>query len=363
MNEDGGGSPARGATGQAGPLEGVRVLDLTHYVAGPYCTRVLADQGAAVLRIEPPGGDPLRSWPPFPPGGQEPGLLYTYLNCDKELITLDLSDPAARERVLDLARNSDVVVENFRPGTLDRWGIGWEALHRANPRLVLTSISNFGQTGPYRDYRAWDIVEDALGGLAYIHGADDRQPLTHGNPQAQYRAGVVATSATIAALLNVDDEGEHVDVSIMECIASTLRDTIPQYTFMGAVRRRGGRQGGAGAITRCADGWVIPSAYGADYSLFANFLEAPELGDEKFLTGDGRQTHAAEFRQTMVEVLKRWKTMEFFEGAQTWGFGVGAVISPLQNLDSSQLRERGFFRDIEVSPGQTAPAPKGGIRI
>ena len=353
MNEAHGGSDL--------PLEGVRVLDLSHYVSGPYCTRVMADQGAEVIKIEHSDGDPVRLWPPFPPGGEAPSLLYTYLNYDKELVKLDIATPAGRDRVLELARESDVVVENYRPGTLDGWGIGWEALHQANPKLVLTSISNFGQNGPYRDYKAWDIVEDALGGLAYIHGDPTRSPLTHGNPQAQYRAGVVATSATIAALLNVDDEGEHVDISIMECITATLRDTIPQYTFMGAVRRRG--TGGGGAITRFQDGWVIPSAYGADFGLFANFLEAPELADEKFATGDGRQRNAQELRAAMQNVLTRWTTMGFFEGAQMWGFGVGAVISPLQNLDNSQLKEREFFKEIEVRPGLKSPVPKGGIRI
>lgn len=345
------------------PLAGIRVLDLSHSVSGPYCTRVLADQGASVLRVERPGGDPVRSWPPLLPGGEEPGLLYLYLNHGKELLTLDLAQPEARDRVLDLAREADVVVENFRPGTMDRFGLGWEALHRINPRLVLTSISNFGQDGPYRDYRAWDIVADALGGLAYIHGADDRQPLTHGNPQAQYRAGVQAASATVAALFNLDGEGEHVDVSIMEVVASTLRDTIPQYTFMGGVRRRGGRAGGAGAITRTADGWAIPSAYGADFSLFANFLQAPELADERFQTGDGRQTNATELRAILIDILARWKTMDFFEGAQSWGLGVGAVMTPLQNLQSSQWKERGFLQDIEVAPGKTLPAPRGAISL
>ncbi|MGI8554395.1 MAG: CoA transferase [Dehalococcoidia bacterium] len=186
------------------PLVGVCVLDLTHHVAGPYCTRLLLDYGASVLKVERPGGDPARRLPPFlvSSEGHETSLLFLYLNQGKETLTLDLSSEEGRNRCLELARVADVVVENYRPGTLDRLGLGWESFQAANPRLVLTSISNFGQDGPYRDYRAWDIVADALGGLAYIFGYPDREPLTHANPQAQYRAGVYAASATVAALLH-----------------------------------------------------------------------------------------------------------------------------------------------------------------
>src|SRR3990172_5333261 len=153
------------------PLEGVRVLDLTHYVAGPYSTRLLAEQGASVLKIERPGGDPIRKWPPFFAGADEPSLFYHYLNHGKETLTLDLATPGGRDRVLELAREADVAVENFRPRTLDPFQLGWDVLHSVKPRLTLPSISNFGQYGPYREYRAWDIVADALGGIAYIHGS------------------------------------------------------------------------------------------------------------------------------------------------------------------------------------------------
>ncbi|MFN8557545.1 MAG: CoA transferase [Dehalococcoidia bacterium] len=342
----------------AAPLTGVRVLDLGHYVAGPHCSRILLDQGASVLKIERPGGDPGRRLPPFL--GDDPdsvSLQFLYLNHGKETLTLDLADPAGRARLLELARTADVVVENFRPGTLDRLGVGWEALHAANPRLILTSISNFGQEGPYRDYRAWDIVADAMGGLSYIYGYPDREPLTHGNAQASYRAGVIAASATIAALFNLDDEGEHVDISIMECVTAALRDTVPQYTFMGAVRRRGGGPvGGPGAITAAADGYVIPSTYGAgDWSHFARFMDAPELDDERFATGDGRQRHAKEV--SAMARASRAGRRSTLHRAHDWGIGAGIVLTPEQALTCEQLAERGFFRGIRTDNGRTLPAP------
>jgi crotonobetainyl-CoA:carnitine CoA-transferase CaiB-like acyl-CoA transferase len=203
-----------------------------------------------------------------------------------------------------------------------------------------------------------------MGGLSYIHGLYDRYPLTHGNPQAQYRSGVVAASGTVAALLNLNGEGEHVDISMMEVVCSALRDTVPQYTFMGAVRRRSGRrEGGPGAITPALDGYVIPSAYGGgDWSNFARFLDAPELDDERFATGDGRQLHAAELREIMGRVIARWKMIDFLEGAQAWGLGVGAVMTPKQVMEASHWNERDFFETIETSAGPVT-APRGAIRL
>lgn len=350
-------------TGSNPPLDGVRVLDLTHHVAGPYCTRLLADHGASVLKIERPGGDPARRLPPFVEAGAgaPSSLLFLYLNYGKEVLTLNLGTPAGRDRCLELVQDADVVVENFRPGTLDRFGLGWDVLHRANPSLVLTSISNFGQEGPYRDYRAWDIVADALGGLSYIFGYSGREPLTHANPQAQYRAGVYAASATVAALLNRDDEGEHVDVSIMECVAAALRDTIPQYTFMGAVRRRAASpEGGFAAVTACADGYVIPTTYGAsDWSTFARFMQAPELDQPRFSTGDGRQQHSEELAHLLCQALRSWDKFAFFHEAQAWSIGAGIVLTPDEVVASEQLAARGYFRPLDAGPAGELPAPRG----
>ncbi len=350
------------------PLDGVRVVDLTHYVAGPYCTRLLAAYGASVLKVERPGGDPARRLPPFvdlSDGGRE-SLLFRYLSRGKETLTLDLKDPAGRDRCLELALDADVLVENFRPGTLDRLGLGWEMLHALNPRLILTSISNFGQQGPYRDFKAWDIVADALGGLAYIFGYPDREPLTHPNPQAQYRAGVYAASATVAALLNLDSTGEWVDVSIVECVAAALRDTIPQYTFMGAVRKRSSRpEGGPGTPTACADGYVVLSTYGVgSFDAIARLLQAPELGDERFATGEGRERHAAELRALMQEALARWSKWDFFHESQAWGFGAGIVLTPEEIAASEQLAARGFFHPLELEPGRRSlPAPDRPVEL
>ena len=346
------------------PLDGIRVLEFTHYVAGPYCGRLLADYGATVLKVEPPNGDPGRYLPPKLQleSGAEQSLLYLYLNHGKELLTLDLTRSDGAAQALDLACAADVVIENFRPGALAKHGLGWETLQRLNPGLILTSISNCGQSGPYRDYRAWDIVADALGGLSYIFGYSDREPLTHPNPQAQYRAGTCAAAASTAALFarELSGLGEWVDISIMECIASALRDTIPQYTYMGAVRRRGAiPDGGFGAITACANGYVIPTAFGAaNWETFARFLDAPEMQDERFATGDGRMRHATDLATLLRQRLAGWDKFEFFHRSQEWGIGAGIVLTPSEVAASEQLAARGRLSPLELEDGTELAAPR-----
>jgi crotonobetainyl-CoA:carnitine CoA-transferase CaiB-like acyl-CoA transferase len=163
------------------PLEGV--LDLTRHTVGPFATRVLGDYGADIVKIEPPEGDPARWLPPF--AGDEPGLersgTFLFLNTNKRSVVLDLKTDAGREQLLQLARTADALVENFRPGTLDRLGIGYEVLSRANPRIVVTSISNFGQDGPYRDWEGTDLTLYAMGGPMIASGDIDHEPVKVGD--------------------------------------------------------------------------------------------------------------------------------------------------------------------------------------
>ena len=224
-------------------LERLKVLDLTHHIAGPYCTKLLGDFGADVTKVErPESGDPARGMGPF--AGDDPhpdkSLSFLYLNTNKRSITLNLKSGAGRSILKRLASGVDVIVENFRPRTLPGLGLSYEELSSGHPSLVMVSISNFGQTGPYRDYEASDIVEYALGGLQYIFGSNDREPLKHAYNQAQYKAGVNAASAALIAYFHsmMTGDGQWVDISIQESIASGLRDATSAYTYSGAVRWR-----------------------------------------------------------------------------------------------------------------------------
>ena len=172
-------------------LHGVKVLDLTHHIAGPYCTKLLSDFGAQVIKIERRGGDPAREMPPFYHDEKHPekSLLFLYLNTAKRSVTLNLKSDRGIHILRELAKDADILVENFSPRVMPSLELDFPILQALNPALVMVSISNFGQTGPYRDYKATDMVEYALGGLMYIFGSYDREPLKHALHQAQFKAG------------------------------------------------------------------------------------------------------------------------------------------------------------------------------
>lgn len=253
------------------PLAGVRVVDFTHHVAGPYCTRLLAEYGADVIKVERPGtGDPSRRAGPFVRDDPhvEGSLLQLHLNVAKRGITLDLKTAAGVEIAKKLAARAQVVVENFRPGTMDRLGLGYGELRALNSSLVMTSISNFGQTGPYRDYAASEIVAYAMGGPMQSTGHASREPLKLAGNIAQYQAGSVAAFATMAALLRAEatGESEHNDVSIYETqMGSRDRRTVQltAYQYTGDVIHRAPTAVSLGAGVRpTSDGYIMLAAYG-----------------------------------------------------------------------------------------------------
>ena len=208
-------------------LADVRVLDLTHYISGPYCTKLLADYGADVLKIERPNsGDGSRRMGPFPKDEPDPEKsgLFLHLNTNKKSITLDLKSAETKAIVFRLVETVDIVVESFRPGTMESLGLGYEALKSAKPDIVLTSITNFGQTGPYRDYMLTDAMAYGMGGEMYSTGIADREPVKLAENVVLYQAGAVASVATMGALFasRMQAIGQHVDVSIMETQVGTI---------------------------------------------------------------------------------------------------------------------------------------------
>src|SRR5262245_21472714 len=206
-----------------GALEGVRVLDLTQGIAGPFATKQLADHGAEVLKLERPGGgDPMRRAGPFPADRPDPERsgLFLYLNANKRSAVLDLRDPAGAEALRALARGADLLVASFRPGTLERLGLGHSALAAENPRLCTLSLSNFGQTGPYRDWELTEIVGFALAGPMYQTGLPGREPLVYAEYATQTFAGLSLASIALAVLIGARASGRgcRVDLSIAEAM-------------------------------------------------------------------------------------------------------------------------------------------------
>ena len=191
------------------PLDGLRIVDLTQEAMGPFCTRLLADYGAEVIKIEPPAGDPARALPPFAadtPGPERSGT-FLFLNTNKRSVVLDLERPADRERLLDLVAGADAVVESFAPGTLDALGLGYDRLAAVNPRVVLTSITHFGQDGPYRDWQATDLTVYAMGGPMLTTGHIDHEPIRVAGRMASYQVGYMAALATAVGLHAAEARG------------------------------------------------------------------------------------------------------------------------------------------------------------
>lgn len=338
-----------------GALEGVKVLDLTHHVAGPYCTKLMADFGAEVVKVERPGGDPARRIPPFyhDETGPDKSLLFIYLNTNKQGITLNLKTGRGSEIFKELAQDSDILVENYAPRVLPSLGLDYDSLRSINPSLVMVSISNFGQTGPYRDYKANDIVEYALGGLMYIFGSHHREPLKHALHQAQFKAGTNAASAALMALYHqrLAGEGQHVDISVQESIASGLRDVVNNYTNTGAVRRRQpNHSGDLTRIRQTSDGHILPNpGIGAalNWNSVVDFLEAPELDDDKFSTPSARLANAEELGEILDRIFRTKSKFDVFFAAHQKRFIYGVVQSPEEVLADEQFQHRCYFVEID----------------
>ncbi len=350
----------------AAALEGIKALDLTHHVAGPYCAKLMADFGAEVTKIERPGsGDPARAMPPFADDDPHPdkSLPFLYLNTNKRSVTLNLKSDTGRSLLRRMARSADIVLENFRPRTLPAMGITYESLSRHNTGLIMVSISNFGQTGPYRDYEATDIVEYALSGIQYIFGSNEREPLKHAFNQAQYKAGTNAASAALIALYHrmMTGEGQWIDISIQESIATGLRDTTSAYTYTGAVKWRQPRE--AGEIPRApvatSDGHVVPIAFGGpNWKTIVEFLDSDELADQKFSTPELRIRNSAELDRIVTKTFAAREKFDLFHRAnRIRGLIYGVVQDASELRENPQYIHRRYFTKVSHPVAGTAEIP------
>ena len=283
----------------------------------------------------------------------EDGAWHLYLNASKRSIGLDIKTDEGRETLLQLAAQADVLVENFAPGTLGRLGLGYEKLRQANPALVVTSISNFGQTGPYRDWKAAEVNLYAMGGLMNITGEPDREPLKEGVPLAQLGAGQNAFVATMAALMYAEEtgEGQQVDISIAEYATNILENALMQYSYSGQEYTRVGNRGygrAAWGIYPCRDGFVGIIA-GPDHRWpeVARIMEREELADPRFASRRGRQDNADEVDALMLPWLIEHDKVDIFKAGQDSGLGFSFVATMEDILEMEQLLARDYFVELE----------------
>jgi crotonobetainyl-CoA:carnitine CoA-transferase CaiB-like acyl-CoA transferase len=334
-------------------LGDLRVLDLAGPI-GIYCTKQLADLGADVIKIEPPGGDPTRSLGPFYHNKVHPekSLYWFQFNTNKKSITLNIASPKGKGIFKKLVKTADIIVESFPPGYLDSLGLGYPVLKKLNPRLIMTSITPFGQTGPYKDFKASDLIGLALGGFLFICGWEDEPPSRVGGSQAYHIASIHATTATLIALYHRDitGEGQHIDVSMQQCVAHSLQWVPQMYDLQKRIMVRSGRLGVP--LQECKDGWTNFIAL-FDWNLLVDWLKsgggAADLDDDKFKDMDYQIR--PEVRQHITEVTdaftkshdKRWVCEE--------GQNRGVIAIPCNNakdvVENPQLVLRNYFVDVE----------------
>lgn len=350
-------------------LSDVRVIDCSQGIAGPYATKLLADAGASVIKVEPPQGDYARRLGPFPGDRPDPDAsgLYLHLNTGKRGLTLDVAVPSGRVVLKKLLANADVFVCGERTSTLRDWGLTYDDLKPLFPDLVVAQVSPFGATGPYADYDGNSLTAMAMSTIMYNTGAPDREPLATGGEPGEYIAGVQLWVGILAALENRDrySGGDHVDVSMAEAAAAADEYNAAMYAFQGAIRRRYFSRhifGYPNDIMACADGHVvvIPGAAGFPSPLqpdtvspMALLLENPDLDKDPLFQQMGeRMIRWQDFEGLIAPYLSRHAAMEIVMTAQALRLPFAFVPTAADLLADEHLAERQFFARV--------PNPKDG---
>ncbi|HEX6989733.1 MAG TPA: CaiB/BaiF CoA-transferase family protein [Bacillota bacterium] len=341
------------ARSRPGPLAGLKVLDLSRVLSGPYCSMMLADLGADVIKVERPGsGDDTRAWgPPFVNGE---AAYFLSINRNKRSITVDLKQERGLEIIHRLARQADVVLENFRPGTADKIGVGYEQLRRINPRIVYCSISGFGQDGPYRDKPGYDALAQAMGGIMGVTGTEDGPPVRAGVAIADIGAGMWAAFSILAALRHRDrtGEGQYIDVSLLEGQIAWLTYVAGNYFATG----RDGRKYGSAhpnivpyQAFETADGHVMICV--GNESLWRRFCEAAGcsdlVDDPRYATNSDRVQHREELLAVLEERVRRRTTAEWIALLDEAGVPSGPIYRLSELFADPHVLHRRMKVDLE----------------
>ena len=341
-----------------GPLDAVRVLDISRFIAGPYCAMLLGDMGADVIKVEPPGrGENSRTFAPFIEGES----LYTMVfNRNKRSLTLDLRTEAGKALFRELLGRADVLVENFVPGTLEQMGFDWETLQAVNPRLILTRISGFGQTGPLSRKPCFDVIAQTMSGLMEITGDPDGRPTMAGTYVVDYSTGLYATIGTLGALQARDrtGTGQVVDVALLDSAMSMLMTAIPEHLLLGRTMTRRGNRDRYGAPANTfptRDGeWVHLACAGEPmFRALMQKMGSPELADDpRFTSNDARMANV----EALEAYLCGWTTTltaaELLAVLQEIGVPSAKVAHVAELVESPQVAHRGQILSM--------PHPKAG---
>ena len=355
-------------------LDGLRVLEIAEGISGPYCGKFFAGLGAEVVKIEPPQGDASRKVGPFPKDTPNPEAsgLFLYLNTGKKSVALDMTKEHDKACILDIARSSDVVIENHPPGWLASHGLGYEEVAHANPRLVMVSITAFGQYGPYRDFLGTDMVVHALSGELYLAGRPEREPLKKGGNLAEYHGGLNGYLGVMNALLarETTGRGQYVVVSLLEGATSVIGMAVKRWVYSQRVDMRRGADGHPwpNGIWPVTDGYILAySRPSVDWwSLFVKMMVGegvPEFEDSRFASAEGRAEHVEELDGHFQSWLSGQTKEEVYHLAQKHGLPFGYVATAPDLLASPQLKSREFYVDIEHPIAGKLPYPAAPFEL
>ncbi len=290
-----------------GPLTDVRLVELGQLIAGPFCGQLMADMGADVIKVEPPGkGDPMRVW-----GRGDFPLWWKVCSRNKRCVTANLREAEGQALVRELIGQADMVLENFRPGTMERWGLGYDTLSKDNPGLIMIRVSGYGQTGPYASRAGYAAVGEAMGGMRYLCGDPDHQPSRAGLSIGDTLAATFACNGALAALHHRErtGEGQVIDASIYEAVLNVMEATIPEYTVSNYIRERSGSSlpnVAPSNIYDCKDGiFLIAANQDTVFRRLCDAMEQPDLAtDERFATHTARGAH----QDLLDSIINEWSS-------------------------------------------------------
>ena len=346
------------------PLKGIKVLELARILAGPWCGQTLADLGADVIKVESPEGDDTRKWGPpwIERDGEKAAAYYHACNRGKRSVTADFTTDEGRAMVLDLTREADVLIENFKVGGLKKYGLDYESLNAVNPRLVYCSITGFGQDGPYAARAGYDFMIQGMGGIMDLTGEPDREPQKIGVAFADIFTGVYSVVAIQAALIARErtGEGQHIDMALLDCMTGVLANQAMNFLASGNVPKRLGNAHpniSPYQTFAVADGHLIV-ACGNDsqFGRLAEILGVGEMADdERFRTNAARVAHRHLLSDMMEAKTKTWKRDDLLAALEKAGVPAGPINTVADVFDDPQFVHRGMKIMPDGVPGIRTP--------
>jgi len=346
------------------PLQGIKLIELGTLIAGPFCARLLAEFGAEVIKVEQPGsGDPLRKWRKLHQGTS----LWWYAQArNKKSVTLDLRQPEAQEIVRKLAKGADIVVENFRPGAMEKWGLGWERLSELNPGLIMVRLSGFGQTGPYRDRPGFGAIGESMGGLRYVTGYPDRPPVRVG---VSIGDSIAALHGVIGALMALHHRtvnggrGQYVDVALYEAVFNMMESVLPEYDMFGFVRERSGASlpgivPSNTYVTRDNKYVVIGANADSIFRRMMNAIGRPDLAEDPSLAhNDGRVSRTGEIEKVIGDWVAGHDLAHVLGVLEKADVPSGKIYDIADIVNDAHYAAREMIHSHRLNDGQSVKLP------